>query len=1269
MSRPLPGAIRRALRWTRRLLLALLLPLLLLAGFGQWWLLPRLNDYRDSLAALLGETLQVPVQIDAVTGGRDGGRLALRLRGVTLRDPQTGATLAHFSRATASLNLWLSLREWRPAFSHIRLEGVNLTLEQGSDGAPRLWADAGSTDTAATLPEVAQWLLTVGRLEVFGEQLTVLRSDGTALRLLHPWFQVRETGNGQQLVFTAELPSERGERLHFTVDRTPSAPEVWQGHFEFRADHLNLAGGSLPLPLPFNAGQLSGKVQGDWQNWRPVRMTGEMRLQQAALEHRPRFAVLQRWLKQQPDIVLEFSGAAQENGWHWQGQARFGNAKPTVQLEQTGTTWQSHLRDWRAEDLLAWLSPRLNELGQYGLMPLELRGGLPEITVQLDSATDQFALTVQFNELASRPVRGLPGLAGVTGTLTVSPDGGRLELDSRQLRIDAAGQLRAPITLDTLKGVLNWQSTAAGLTVDSPGIELTNPDLNVQFSGSATLPDAGELALNLRGQYHFQIGAVRRYLPFTAIPPDGLAWLDQALVSGRVTGGEFTWRGSPGRFPFDHGDGLFETRFQVNDMVLDYTPGWPRLEKLAAAVTFRNRTLQVEASGGRLLDAHVERITARIDDLAESVVQVKGRAKGPSATMWRAFQDSPAGRDLKEDLPHPHWTGTSTLDLELSIPLDPRPGQVRGRVGLLDNGLTLPAWNLDLERLRGEARFTDSGLEAKDLRARLRGEPVRIDLALAGREGQRELQTRLRGRLGMSALLGEPAAMLEPYLSGKSDWQTRLIIPTGRRDRRDALPAFILELNSDLRGMAVQLPEPFGKPASDARPLKLRLQPRERETLALTLDYGDATQAVLALVGKPEHLRLERGELRINAGAAKMPETPGLTVIANLPRWRVAAMPGGSTGDVASVGALLHRIEARIDQLWIADQPIANVTLQAQREPDGLHIELEGKTLAGRISMPDQPTPQQPVNIELKRLQLRRADADATDDQTEPDPRRLPPLVLTVADLRINDAALGQLRLTALPQADDARRFELALNAEQQQISASGEWRKTPGGHASRVQVSLHSPAIGETLTAFGYPGAGIARGETEAELIAQWPAAWADFALERIEGVLTFQVGPGQLLDLDPGMGRMVGLFNVQNLIRRLSLDFSDLFQPGMGFDQISGLITFKRGQAYTDRLIMDAPAAQMQMQGRIGLYARDYDQQITVTPRLGGALPLAGALAGGPAVGAAVFLAERLLQKGIENVTRYRYILKGSWDNPVLESLQESTPAAPAKAFAGDR
>lgn len=1266
MSRPPPGAIRRALRWTRRLILALLLPLLLVAGAGQWWLLPRLNDYRDALADILGDALQVPVQIDAVAGGREGWRLALRLRGVTLHNPQTGAMLAHFSRATVALNLWQSLREWRPVFRHIRLEGVSLTLEQGQDGTPRLRADASSTETASSLPEVARWLFTVGRLEIFGEQLTVRRPDGSALRLLHPWFQIRETGNIRQLVFTAELPTELGERLHFTVDRAPSSSELWQGQFAFHADRLNLAG--WPLPLPFTAGQASINMQGDWQDWRPVRVAGQLRLQQAALDHRPRFGVLQHWLNQQPDSVLEFSGAAEESGWQWQGQARFGNAQPTVQLRQTGSVWQGHFRDWRAEDLLAWISPWLDEPGQHWLIPLKLRGALPDITVQLDPVAGSFAATMQFKELVSQPVRRLPGLAGLTGTLTVSPDGGRLELDSRQLTVDAAGLLRAPITLDTLKGVLNWQHSAQGWTLDSPGIELVNPDLNGRFSGGVTIPDAGEPSLDLRGQYQVQLGAVRRYLPLTAIPPGGLAWLDRALVSGRVTAGDFTLRGRPGRFPFDHDEGLFETRFQVQDAVLDYMPGWPRLEQVRAVVTFRNRTLQVDASAGRILDAGIERITARIGDLAESVVQVKGRAKGPSASLWRAFQNSPAARDLSEDLPSPHWAGTSSLDLELSIPLDPRPNQVRGRVRFLDNDLTLPAWNLALGRLRGEARFTESGLEAKDLRAALRGEPVRLDLNLAGREGRRELRTRLRGRLGMQTLLGGPAAALEPYLSGKSYWDILLTLPTGRRDRLDTAPVFALEMNSDLRGMAVRLPEPLGKPADATRPLKMTMQSREHNALELTLDYGAETQAALALSGWPDDPQLARGELRINAGAAIVPETPGLTVVAYLPRWTLAASPDLPEAPLSATGTGLNQIDARIDELLIAGQVFPNVALHARREPGGLHIALDGKTLAGHVIAPDQPTLQQPVSVELQRLYLRRVSDNAATGKAESDPRQLPPLVLTADDLRLNDAALGQLRLTALPQSDGACRIDLNVRSEQQQISASSEWRRTLVGHASRLQATLHSPALGETLTAFGYPGMGIARGKTEAELIAQWPAALADVALDRIDGVLSFQVGPGQLLDIDPGVGRMVGLFNVQNLIRRLSLDFSDLFQPGMGFDQISGAITFKHGQAYTDNLQIDAPAAQIQVQGRIGLQARDYDQRITVTPQLGGALPLAGALAGGPAVGAAVFLAERLLQKGIEQVTRYRYALKGSWDDPVLESLQEPPSAASAKAFAGD-
>ena len=877
----------------------------------------------------------------------------------------------------------------------------------------------------------------------------------------------------------------------------------------------------------------------------------------------------------------------------------------------------------------------------------------------------------------------MPGFDKLTGLLAFSPTSGRLELDSRGVRIDTDGLLRVPLDLDRLSGAITWQRANDGLQLDSPGLELANPDFNGRFWGRVTLPDRGEPVLDLGGRYwDVRIGReqARRYLPVAVIPPDGTAWLDQALVDGRVVVGDLVLRGSPARFPFDHDEGLFETRFQIENAVVNYAPGWPRLEGLRASVTFRNRGARIEAEPGaaRLLDAEVENLTVRIDDLEQVMARVKGRIKGPGASLWRGLRESPVGQELGEDLPDLRIAGHAVVDLELTVPTDSRPSRARGRIDLMDNSAALPAWALEFDRLRGEVDFTETDLKAENVRALLRGEPVRLDLNLAGDEGRRELRGQLRGRVGLRALTGADLTALEEHIEGKSVWQAVLTVPTSRRERRDEPPPFSLALNSDLRGMTVGLPDPLGKDADELRPFAMTLRPRGRDTLELALEYGASVRAALELGGYPQRLRLERGELRLGAGAARLPDAPGLAIVADLPRWRLempAALPDstGSTADIEPKTVvwwdLLRGIDARIGELVIGQQSFSQLTLAAVRQDGGLQVELDGEGLAGRVTVPDQPSPARPINAALRRLHWRRGPENDAGPAVAPDPRRLPPLVLTAAEFRLDDKVLGRLRVVAMPMAGGVRLPEIDLSSEQQRIDASGEWRWTPGGQLAQLRATLWNRALGETLAAFGYQDTGIAGGETEAEFTAEWMGALPDFALERMDGRLKFQIGSGQLLNIDPGLGRVVGLFSVQNVMRRLTFDFSDLFEPGTSFDRISGEFAFRRGQAFTDNVTIEAPAARIDIQGRTGLRDRDYDQQITVTPKLGGALPVAGALAGGPAIGAAVLIAERLLQKGIEHATRYRYALTGSWDDPVLEPLQEPPPATAPNQFVGDQ
>jgi hypothetical protein len=68
-----------------------------------------------------------------------------------------------------------------------------------------------------------------------------------------------------------------------------------------------------------------------------------------------------------------------------------------------------------------------------------------------------------------------------------------------------------------------------------------------------------------------------------------------------------------------------------------------------------------------------------------------------------------------------------------------------------------------------------------------------------------------------------------------------------------------------------------------------------------------------------------------------------------------------------------------------------------------------------------------------------------------------------------------------------------------------------------------------------------------------------------------------------------------------------------------------------------------------------QDLDQLVTVTPKVTASLPIAGAVAGGPAVGAAVFLAQKVLGKRVDRVTNITYTVNGPWDNPHIERQKQ--------------
>ena len=139
----------------------------------------------------------------------------------------------------------------------------------------------------------------------------------------------------------------------------------------------------------------------------------------------------------------------------------------------------------------------------------------------------------------------------------------------------------------------------------------------------------------------------------------------------------------------------------------------------------------------------------------------------------------------------------------------------------------------------------------------------------------------------------------------------------------------------------------------------------------------------------------------------------------------------------------------------------------------------------------------------------------------------------------------------------------------------------------------------------------------------------------------------------IEPGAGRLFGLLSVSALPRRLSLDFSDVFQKGLAFDSLGGDFQLYEGDAFTDSLALSGPAAKILIVGRTGIAKRDYDQIAVVSTNIGRSLVLSGAFAAGPGVGAAVWLFSEIFKDPLTDISRVSYQITGSWDDPKIERV----------------
>ena len=948
-------------RWSLRLVLGLWLILALIWGVLQFWIVPRINEWRPELESLASRSLGIPVTIGALAAHKDGLMPSFELGDVVLHDPDSQSPALHLPKVVVAVSA-RSLMTL--GVEQIYIESPELTLRRNAEGVVSVAGIAltdkpddgsdGNADWVFSQPEIA---IRHGRLPWVDEMLAA-----PPLALNEVDLVLRKKGWSHSLRLDATPPQDWGQR--FTVMGHFKQPllsvhagrvDRWSGRAFFDFTHVDLSQLTQYLPpQSWKLQQGKGAVRAwvDVERGQPVSAVADVAVQAFAMQwkDRPEPLALQelkgRLRGSQRDGYafsvqgLEFTAS---DGLHWpRGDFRL-SYFPTGAQEQGRSGEHGELQaDGLDLGIAAQLAQRLplpppvlKQLqalqpgGQLKQVRFSWRGPLEQLeSYKASGQLQQLSLRSQPSEEGPHSI-GVPGVQGLSGSFKLDQDKGEATLikaaEVQRAMMSFPGVFEEPdVPLDLLDANVRWQVEKKGqsIKVQVPRLRFANEDTAGQAqaswqtgAGTAAQPHFPGL-LDLQGQLSRANGArIHRYLA-KDLGPDALRYVRESITSGQASAVNFRVKGELDHVPFEKpGQGEFHISAQVHDVNYQFVPDyllsagekpWPPLTRLSGELVFDRNSMTVRKAKGFLghTPIVVEEAQAGVADWNQTNVEVSAQAHGPLNEILKVVQTSALSALTAHVLDSSKATGEARLKLHLHLPtLHMDRSKVQGEVTLAGNSLQLMPEVPLLSNARGSVHFSEGGFQLQNVQARALGGDIRVEGGM--KAGPDPVLIRVDGVATAQGLRDarelEGLPLLAQHLQGQARYGLQIKV-------QHDVPE--IHLQSDLQGMSVQLPAPLGKAADVALPLRISrtvAAGAKPQIDAINFQLGGAATALLERDVSGASARLLRGQIHVgDVGAAPVLPASGLQARVQLPvldldAW-ASLLPDGPEPEPAASG-------------------------------------------------------------------------------------------------------------------------------------------------------------------------------------------------------------------------------------------------------------------------------------------------------------------------------------------------------------------------------
>ena len=869
----------------------------------------------------------------------------------------------------------------------------------------------------------------------------------------------------------------------------------------------------------------------------------------------------------------------------------------------------------------------------------------------------ELELAAELSKLEWQQTKTIPGLPASNAKILWANSKGKLSLHSKDNTLFVSQTLPQDIDFAELSASVFFTIDEQGVELSSDDMVLLSPELNIypQFyfnSAQQFLSASASISA-------MDVANIAHFYPGKLMGEETKNYLTRSLQTGKLVGAEVLWHGSFSQFPFAQQQGVFQATVAIEQGVLQFDPAWPALTDLNINLLFENEGLWMTSQQGKLLDVNLADLSAVIPSLsAGAVLSIDATGQASGKQVRELMLNSSLADSLGRVLQQVQIDNKLTTDLHLHIPLSGKDVVASGKVSLSDSNVLISSLDLKLEHAKGQISFVNDKVNFKNLSATLLQQPVKVSFKGLQQAEHYQADIIMRGDWQVVPLLEKYHPALATYLTGGSLWQADINLQLPQDGYE-----YSATLQSDLVKLGSELPAPFDKLATQPRSFVAELSGNKQASV-VKLQLGKE----VIFNGNLPHESMQFSRAHLAIGESDLVGMGlGFSISANVKQLDIDAWyqtinhlltkSSAESGHVAILEAP-KRVFISADSALLASQSLTDLELVAKNTNDSWLLDVNAKEARMEVALyKDWLT--QGVNINADFIDLANwqspIEAESEESLIIPDPSQFPPINFACQRCRILNNDLGKVDFALSRTSGGMHIDNFRLNNSHGLLYAQGDWFVNNGKSSTRVTGEFSSSDFGALLKGFQF-NSGIKDSSASAKFDLSWQQAPYEFNLATLTGDMDWRLSDGYLTEITDKGSRIFSILSLDSLVRKLKLDFRDVFAKGFFYDKMTGSFQIQNGVVDTRDTVVDGGAGEITMRGITDLNSQQLNYQISFAPKVTSSLPVIVAWMVNPATALAALAIDQVLTSA-KVISNIKFSLTGTFDEPVIEELQRDS------------